>query len=396
MSNSNINVLNDVVAVHLRFSTWTGRKKLAESDLSLRGETPPKEIISLGSKYTTDPKDLKVFNTLKRQAERLCLSVGIRFMGGYAIPSSKADALALGLSKIVHDYEKEADAYCSRHDLIQDEWVKKYPEYEQKLRAALTPAQEVKSKISASYSMFKVQSAQAAVQSVDISMGKEIDGLSNSLDDDILKTANKLLSSLTDAIAPNRTNVNGLVGLREKVEGLAFLNGRFSRLVQEIKKVEEQMPIAGKLSTDETNILSGLLFRMANKEKLLTLMKSLQEASTNQPAMASVQSEPQNAGPLEPMKEPESDFAFNDDDFSFDLGDSTIDDQTTVTSDAVLSAEQTAIETSEEPESDFAFSDDDFSFDLGETEKQAVEEAVYEPVVLEKQPEPVSNNEWFF
>lgn len=67
-----------------------------------------------------------------------------------------------------------------------------------------------------------------------------------------------------------------------------------------------------------------------------------------------------------------------------------------MTSDAVLSAEQTAIETSEEPESDFAFSDDDFSFDLGETENQAVEEAVYEPVVLEKQPEPVSNNEWFF
>ncbi|NGZ68930.1 hypothetical protein G6Z92_18615 [Vibrio aestuarianus subsp. cardii] len=405
MKTSNTQILQDVIAVHLRFSTWTGRKKLAENDLSLRGEAPPKELIALGSKYTTDASYLKVFNTLKRRAERLCLSIGIPFMGGYAVPSSKADTLAIGLNKIVQDYEKEANAYCAKHDSIQDEWVSKFPEYELKLRAALTPAQEVKSKISAAFSMFKVQSAQSAVQSVDVSMKQEVEGLSLSLDDDIMRGASKLLTSLTDAISPNRTNVNGLVNLREKVEGLAFLNGRFNRLVHEIKKVEGKMPITGKLSTDETNILSGLLFRMADKDKLKLLMQSLDDAEPNMTAtIPSVQSEPQLSGDFEPMVESQSDVTFSDDDFSFDIGDDpTLDDPTIKEPVTIDMEHQTVPLKTEATQDDVLLEGDVFSFDFGEQEQDMPFDAVDSDTDNEEMPlhqvtndQQASNTEWFF
>lgn len=67
---TSIQTLNNVVATNLNFSIWTGRKILDNDDLSLSGEVPPREIINLGSKHTTDPKALKVFSTLKRRAER--------------------------------------------------------------------------------------------------------------------------------------------------------------------------------------------------------------------------------------------------------------------------------------------------------------------------------------
>ncbi|ELA9367524.1 hypothetical protein QUN99_003414 [Vibrio parahaemolyticus] len=401
MTTSNTQILQDVIAVHLRFSTWTGRKKLAENDLSLRGEVPPKELIALGSKYTTDASYLKVFNTLKRRAERLCLSIGIPFMGGYAIPSSKANTLAVGLDKIVQDYEKEANAYCSKHDRIQDEWVSKFPEYEIKLRAALTPAQEVKSKISAGFSMFKVQSAQSAVQSIDVSMKQEVDGLSHSLDEDILKGASKLLTSLTDAISPNRTNVNGLVNLREKVEGLAFLNGRFNRLVQEIKKVEDKMPISGKLSTDETNILSGLLFRMADKDKLNLLMQSLDAEQATQ----SVQFEPQLSGQFEPIDETQSDITFSDEDFSFDIGDEpSIEGSTSIEEPVTIDMEHHASPLQTET---FRNEDELFSFDFDENGPEVLfdvsDEELNSDTDIESLPlnqvaddQKSSNSEWFF
>ena len=307
-------VLNDVIAVQLHFSVWTGRKKLDESDLSIQGEIPPKEVINLGSKHTTDPKALKVFNTLKRQAERLCLSVGIPFLGGYAIPSNKANYIAGELTQVVERFATEKAAYLLKHEATQSEWIETFPNYENILRKALTPVEDVEKRINADYSMFQVQSAQARVTTANTGLSNQVESLSETLDADILKSAAKLLDSLTGAIQPNQTNVNGLKSIREKVEGLAFLNGRFSTLVTEIKKIEGAMPITGKLTTGETNLLSGLLFRMSDESKLASLMSSITapEPTTEEPVQAEAS-----------VSTPE--MVFDSDDFEFDGGETLPD-----------------------------------------------------------------------
>lgn len=301
-------VLQDVIAVNLHFSIWTGRKMLEENDLSLNGEAPPREVINLGSKHTTDPKALKVFHTLKRQAERLCLRVGIPFLGGYAIPTHKADDVAKELAKIIAKFEAEKNAYLLKHDSTQDEWISKFPNYEQILRKALTPTEDVKSRINANFSMFQVQSAEHKVQSTSTGLDNQVENLTGTLDSDILKSANKLLVSLTGAIQPNQVNVRGLRDLREKVEGLAFLNGRFSTLVSKIKETEAAMPLTGKLSQDETNLLSGLLFRMSDENKLQTLMSSMNEPEPTKNKLA----QPEPAPISENDYEFEADFDFDD------------------------------------------------------------------------------------
>lgn len=320
---TSIQTLNNVVATNLNFSIWTGRKILDNDDLSLSGEVPPREIINLGSKHTTDPKALKVFSTLKRRAERACLRVGIPFMGGYAIPSDKADRLAKDLANIVAEYEQEKQVYLSKHTSIQDEWIAKFPQYERILRKALTPVDVVEKRIQASFSMFRISSTDV-VTSVDTGLHNEVESLVGSLDADILKTANKLAESLSKAIHPNQTNVNGLKSLREKVEGLAFLNSRFSKLVAEIKKVEAAMPVAGKLSTNDANVMSGLLYRMAEPDRLAALMSNID--SDDLPTSTSTQ--PSTSQPVYQSNSMESDEQvstqdeedlFDDSDFNFDF-----------------------------------------------------------------------------
>ena len=302
-------VLQDVIAVNLHFSIWTGRKMLEANDLSLNGEAPPREVINLGSKHTTDPKALKVFHTLKRQAERLCLRVGIPFLGGYAIPTHKADDTAKELARIIAKFEAEKDAYLLKHESIQDEWIGKFPNYEQILRKALTPTEDVRNRINANFSMFQVQSAEHKVPSASTGLENQVESLSGTLDSDILKTSQKLLDSLTGALQPNQTNVRGLRDLREKVEGLAFLNGRFSKLVSKIKKIEAAMPITGKLNQDEINLISGLLFRMSDENKLSHLMSSI-----NQTVEQEATPKPTESVLTEPS-------GLTEDDFEFDFGD---------------------------------------------------------------------------
>lgn len=271
-----IAVLNDIVAVQVKFSIWTGRKKLADTDLSLNGEVPPKEIVNLGSKHTTDPSALKAFHKLKRRAERECSRIGIPFLGGVAIPAHEATNLASKLNKIINvEFPHEKQAYLARHEGIQNSWIEQFPAYTDILSKALTPVDEVEKRINASFSMFKVGSANVA--NVDDQLGQQVEELATSLDEDILKASNSLLDKLTNAIKPNQTNVNSLKKLREKVEGLAFLNSRFNNLVTEIKRVESLMPVSGVLHVNETNALSGLLYRMSNADTLNGLMDDLEK-----------------------------------------------------------------------------------------------------------------------
>ncbi|EOX3447505.1 cobalamine biosynthesis protein [Vibrio cholerae] len=332
MTTQPTSVLNDIVAVQLHVSQWTGRKKLADTDLSLNGEIPPKEIINLGSKHTTDPEALKVFNTIKRRMERACLTVGIPFLGGYAVPANKADELAKLLTRETAQYAMEKMAYLHRHEAIQKDWIKKFPDYEKILIQALTPKVDVEKRISANFSMFKVQSAQASV-SVDSGLGNQVESLGQTLDADILKSAQKLLDSLAGAIQPNQTNVSSLRKLREKVEGLAFLNNRFSQLVNKIKKVESEMPIVGKLTTDEVNKLSGLLFRMSDENKLQALMQNLEQ----EPTATNVQTPQVNEQPEknDPIDLSETQFDIQEDDL-LGLGEANFDIDDIYESDLML------------------------------------------------------------
>ena len=273
-----INVLNDVIAVNLAFSIWSGRKMLEENDLSINGKMPPKEIINLGSKHTTDPAALKPFHKLKRRAERACMRYGIPFLGGYAVPKPRAEELAIDLNKIMSDFEIERVSYLAQHETLQQEWINTYPDYAEILKKALTPVDYVSQRITANYSMFQIMSAESAI-GFDVGLSNQIDSLGMTLDDDILKTSMKLLESLSSAIAPNRTNVNTLSALRQKVEGLAFLDSRFNILTKEILKVEQVMPVSGKLNPQEVNQLSGLLYRMSDPIKLDALMKNISDNS---------------------------------------------------------------------------------------------------------------------
>ncbi|WP_028864966.1 DUF3150 domain-containing protein [Psychromonas aquimarina] len=308
---SNVNVLKDVIAVNLLFSIWTGRKTLSDGDLSINGETPPKEVISLGSKHTTDPKALKIFHTLKRRAERLCKTVGIQFMGGYAIPSAKADYIASKLHDILGQFEQEKAAYLLKHSRTQQEWINKYPQYKEVLTKALTDASDVENRISATFSMFKMQSVESEI-SCDTGISKQVSALSGTLDKDVLKEANLLLESLNGALKPCQTNVRGMIKLREKVEGLAFLNGRFNTLVNEMKRVEAQLPVAGNLSVNDQHTLSGLLYRMCEPTRLAELMSQI---------IAQPQNEQEQVLTIEPETSEqvisENDLAFGEDDYSF-------------------------------------------------------------------------------
>ena len=83
-----IQTLDKLLICHIDCSIWSGRKKLRPEDFRLANgsQLPPKDVASLGSKKICDPEALANFERLKKEAQRLCEQVGVRFLGAARCP----------------------------------------------------------------------------------------------------------------------------------------------------------------------------------------------------------------------------------------------------------------------------------------------------------------------
>ena len=101
-----IQTLDKLLICHIDCSIWSGRKKLRPEDFRLANgsQLPPKDVASLGSKKICDPEALANFERLKKEAQRLCEQVGVRFLGGYAVPEDRIDQIVPELDRIGQEF----------------------------------------------------------------------------------------------------------------------------------------------------------------------------------------------------------------------------------------------------------------------------------------------------
>jgi len=124
-------ILDQMVLVKVEATIYGARKKLKIEDLMLvdGSKLPPEDLASLGSKRLLDPDQLTVFNRLKKEAERICLRIGTRFLGGYAIPSTSAPGIIAELERIALDFAAAKTEFLAGYDAAVTDWVVRHPEF---------------------------------------------------------------------------------------------------------------------------------------------------------------------------------------------------------------------------------------------------------------------------
>lgn len=119
-------ILDRLVAVNLSVTIWTARRKLTAADFG-GAELPPEELASWGSKKICDPEALRIFNTLKSRAIAHLDRIGVRFLGGGAIPEGQATAAHSRLSDLRDEFRSAKDAFLASYDQAVQDWVAKHP-----------------------------------------------------------------------------------------------------------------------------------------------------------------------------------------------------------------------------------------------------------------------------
>ena len=268
-----LNWLSDqLVFVNIDITNWSGKKTLTPEDLGLdRSQLPPETLVSLGDKQLIDPEALKTFGSIRSAARRRCLAVGTRFMGGYAVPAAKAPALLAELGALDQRYQAARAAFLAGYDGQLAAWTRQQPlEWQKLIQDALVPAEYVGGRLS-----FAVQAVRFAAPDpkgvTHDGLHQALSGLGDQVFHEVGQLARDTLErSFQGKTAVTRRALSPLASIRDKLDGLAFLDRRFRAVVGEIDRLVAQVPAQGPIANGVLAALTQFFSLAAQPDGLRT------------------------------------------------------------------------------------------------------------------------------
>jgi len=223
-------ITDRLTLVMLSISIWSGRKKLRPEDLSLSSDAiPPEDLVSLGSKRVYDPESLKAFYRLKQSAERACLRVGTRFLGGFAVPNEHAEDLADQLNRLKAKFDAETRSFLADYDHALEEWIESLPQLEEPIRRAIKPASVVGGRLHFGYQLVHIVPAEQPG-----TLAEEVQSLGNGIFAEIGQMAKELEGSFEGKAKLHRRALGTFARIREKLACLSFIDARIQPVVDTI------------------------------------------------------------------------------------------------------------------------------------------------------------------
>ena len=258
-------ILKEIVVFILDVKIWGGRKKLLPDDLALNGidtsKLPPGTLASLGSKRIIAAETLAPFTALKREAEKLCLAQGVRFIGGYAVRSDNAADLSDGLEQLQSRFDKVREELLLAYDTEVEKWIKENPaEWEPIIRAAIEPASYVEQALQFSFCPVKIDSPD--ILGKNLGLEQEASGLYGQLCHEIRVAARTAFeTSFAHRSKITRKALRPIYAMRQKLSSLSFIDPSIGDTIAIIDDTLARLPAQGPIEGADLNMVAGLVGR---------------------------------------------------------------------------------------------------------------------------------------
>ncbi len=256
-------ITDQLTLVVLSVTIWSGRKKLRAEDLKLGADVPPEELVSLGSKRVCNPEALKVFHRLKKGAERACLTVGTRFLGGFAVPHAHAESLAEKLQELKAEFDEETALFLSGYDRALEEWIATLPQWEEPIRRAIEPANLVGGRLRFGYQLIQIAPADKPG-----TLEEEVRGLGDGIFAEVEQLAQELEESFEGKERLHRRALGTFRRIREKLACLSFVDPRIQPVVDTVDGWFGRIPVDGPIEGPIFNEGMGLALLLSDADRM--------------------------------------------------------------------------------------------------------------------------------
>lgn len=269
---SDIRILDHLLALNLNISLWSARRKMLPEDLD-GAQLPPEELASLGSKRIADPMSLRIFSTLKARAFNFLDKHGVRFMSGWAIPEDKAGDIVDELIRIRDEFTNAKEDFLADYDQNLEAWIAKHAEWASIIRKSVVGSDYVRSRLDFRWQMYRVAPLEAhknqrAVE--EAGLAEEVSNIGNTLFDEVARTADEIWRRVYEgktevthkALSPLRT-------LQNKLVGLSFVEPHVAPVADIIEAALKRIPSKGTIVGTELLMLQGLVCLLRDSSALL-------------------------------------------------------------------------------------------------------------------------------
>lgn len=232
MQTTKINHLESLCVIHADFDIWSGQTRLITEDIVIGqgGKLPSGKVAKLGSKHVCDPAALKGFQRLKTETRRLMLRHGMPFMNGFAVPVSSADGILAELDRISDEFDRLKQDFLHGYHHAVESWIQENLDDGDVIRQGVMPVGAVEKRLGFEYQVFMIQPVEDGKAIA--SLSKKVEGLGGDLLDEVADEATKFFSrNLSGRTECGVTTRNTLARIRDKIDGLSFLNNSFIPLV---------------------------------------------------------------------------------------------------------------------------------------------------------------------
>ena len=263
-------ILERVVLVKVEANIYGARKKLKKEDLVLAdgSKLPPEDLASLGSKRLLDPEQLTVFNRLKKEAERICLRVGTRFLGGFAIPNESAADITAELERIAQDFAVAKTEFLAGYDAAVTDWVVRHPEFAGIIEQAVDSVEFVSTRLSFDYLVVTVGLPEALPPEDVARLETKIGSMSEQMFYEISVEANQFIEqSLLGKDQVTRNALRPIRRMRDKLDGLGFLDYRVAPVVNTIDDLLARIPDKGAIAGGILQEIMATAMLLADPDK---------------------------------------------------------------------------------------------------------------------------------
>ncbi|OAI12759.1 MULTISPECIES: DUF3150 domain-containing protein [Methylomonas] len=264
-------LLDRVVLIKIDANIYGARKKLRKEDLVLAdgSELPPEDLASLGSKRLLDPDRLADFNRLKKAAERECLRVGTRFMGGFVVPVEHSADIIPELQKVAHEFAIKKAEFLAGYDAAVRDWIAKHPNFAGIIEKAIDPMPYVATKLGFDFMVVSIRQPEAATPADIERLDRQIDSIGGQLFHEIAVDAELLLDqSLIGKDQVTRNAVRPIKRIRDKLDGLGFIDYRVAPIVTWIDGMLQKIPKRGAIDGPLLQEILAMAMLLADPDKL--------------------------------------------------------------------------------------------------------------------------------
>lgn len=305
MSKTTQLILDQTVLIKVEANIYGARKKLKREDLMLAdgSRLPPEDLASLGSKRLLDPEQLAVFNRLKKEAERVCLRVGTRFMGGFMVPTSASSYVIKDLERIETEFGHAKQTFLQGYDQAVKDWIVKHPEFAAIIEQAVDSVELVATRLAFDFVVVSITVPKDLPDKSLHKLDSQIGSLSQQLFHEIAVDANLLLDqSLLGKDQVTRNALRPIRRMRDKLDGLGFLDHRVGPVVSTLDDLLNRIPVRGAIEGSILQEIMATAMLLADPDKTLRHGEGLlavHQALRDLPARVALQAQGAN-NPLNP------------------------------------------------------------------------------------------------